>query len=157
MIGILNPEEIEDVLSQQFLGRLGCYADDMVYIVPISYVYDGKYVYLHTREGLKVEMMRKNQKVCFETEIMINMANWKSVIAWGNSEEVSDKSDRDRALNMLLNRILPIISSETTHLSPQWPFPPDNLDSIKGIVYRIELERKTGRFETKDVYTPPPF
>jgi nitroimidazol reductase NimA-like FMN-containing flavoprotein (pyridoxamine 5'-phosphate oxidase superfamily) len=157
MIGTLNNEEIEEVLLNQVMGRLAFHADDNTYIVPISYAYDGQYIYIHTGEGMKTEMMRKNPKVCFETDHLLNMANWKSVIVWGTCEEVNTKTDRHSALSLLLNRILPIISSETTHLSPQWPFPPDNLDEIKGVICKITVNKKTGRFEKNQEYTARPF
>jgi uncharacterized protein len=157
MIGTLNEEEIEDVLTNQVIGRLAFHADDTTYIVPISYAYDGYCIYLHTAEGMKMEMMRKNPKVCFETDILQNMANWRSVIAWGICEEVKARAERHDALNLLLNRMLPIISSETTHLSPHWPFPPDNMDDIKGIVCKIKILKKTGRFEKNQDHTPSGF
>jgi len=147
MFGILNEDEIHEVLKSQVLGRIGCNHEGVTYVVPISYAYDGKYIYCHSREGMKVKMMRKNPKVCFEVDEMTNMANWKSVIGWGDFEELTSSEDRKVALDYLVNRILPIVSSETTHLSPHWPFPPKNMEDIKGVVFRIKLESKTGRFE----------
>ena len=147
MFGNLNPEEIENVLHSQLLGRIGCHTDNTTYIVPISYVYDGEYIYAHTHLGMKISIMRKNPEVCFEVENMSNMANWKSVICWGEFEEVTNKTDRHMALEKLQDRILPSFTSVTTKLSPQWPFRSDNIDNIKGVVIRIRLAKKTGRFE----------
>lgn len=149
MFGKLNPDQIEEVLNHQVIGRIGCHADDITYIVPVSYVYDGKYIYGHTFEGMKVNMMRKNPKVCFQADKIKDkdMANWQSVIAWGEFEELKQPDERRLALQKLNDRKLPLISSETMHLSTQWPFLPEDADSIKGIVYRIRLKEKTGRFE----------
>jgi uncharacterized protein len=148
MLGNLNTEEIEKVLHSQIVGRIGCHADGITYIVPISYVYDGTYIYGHTGEGQKITMMRKNPKVCFEVDTMKNMANWQSVIAQGEFSELKDEAARKEALQKLVDRVLPIISSETTHLSPHWPFPAEDINTIKGVVYRIRLLEKTGRYET---------
>jgi hypothetical protein len=52
-----------------------------------------------------------------------------------------------------MDRVLPVISSETVHLSPHWPFPPEEMGSIKGIVFRIKVEKKTGRFEKSTAET----
>jgi uncharacterized protein len=152
MLGSLDSKQIEDVLTRQVVGRIGCSAGGITYVVPISYAYDGEYIYGHTMDGMKIDMMRKNPEVCFEVEDMKDMANWKSVISWGKFEELSDQTDRNKALQILVDRILPLISSQTTHLSPQWPFPADDPESIKGIVFRIRLKEKTGRFET-NVFT----
>lgn len=148
MLGSLNKQQIEEVLIHQVFGRIGCFADGVTYIVPISYAYDGIYVYGHTNEGMKVDMIRKNAQVCFEVEEMKDMANWKTVITWGSIEELTDHNQRKIALQVLVDRILPLISSETTHLSPHWPFPVNDVSTIKGIVFRIKLEKRTGRFET---------
>jgi uncharacterized protein len=147
MFGKLTSEEIEEVLAHQVIGRIACHAEDITYVVPISYAYDGKYIYGHTYEGLKLALMRINPKVCFQTDNMSNMANWKSVITWGEFEELTEAGLRDDALRILEKRVLPMISSETTHLSPQWPFPTSDKDAVKGTFFRILLTQKTGRFE----------
>jgi len=147
MFGELNSEQIEEVLKKQVIGRIGCDGDDHIYIVPVSYAYDGKYVYVRSFEGKKLEMMRKDPNVCFQVDDMQNMANWQSVIAWGEFEELSDVAERNKALRFLIDRHLPLFSSETTHLGGNWPFPPEDLNIIKGIVFRILLKEKTGRFE----------
>jgi nitroimidazol reductase NimA-like FMN-containing flavoprotein (pyridoxamine 5'-phosphate oxidase superfamily) len=148
MFGNLEKKEIEELLNSQIIGRLGCHADGLTYVVPMSYAYDGEYIYGHTLEGMKVNIMRKNPQVCFEVDSMQDMANWKSVVGWGVFEELKSEQERNAALKHLVDRVLPIISSETTHLSPQWPFPAGDPKEIKGIVFRIKLVEKTGRFES---------
>lgn len=148
MLGKLNDAEIEEVLKAQVLGRIGCHADDITYIVPVSYAYDGCFVYACSKNGLKIDIMRKNPKICFEVESLRDMANWKTVVAWGTFEEITDSMERSDALQKLNKRQLPVISSETTHLWWQWPFEPADLNSIEGIVYRLRLTGKTGRFES---------
>lgn len=91
--------------------------------------------------------MRKNPMVCFQVDEMINMANWNSVIAWGEYEELGPSKERNHALRQLLDRPLPVIASKTVQLGPQWPFPPNNVQDIEGIVFRIRLTKKTGRYE----------
>lgn len=147
MIGKLTTEEIEEVLKKQIIGRIGCHADDTTYVVPISYAYDGTYIYAHTYDGLKMQLMRKNPKVCFEVDIMENMANWQSVICFGQFEEVTESAERAEAIEHLINRRLPYVSSETVHLTPHWPFQTNEAANVDGIIFRIRLLEKTGRFE----------
>ena len=147
MLGVLTDIELKEVLSQELVGRVGCHADDMTYVVPMSYAFDGDNIYGHANEGMKIKMMRKNPRVCFQVDDMKDMANWKSVIVWGEFKELTEKAERDKALQLLLDRVLPMKSSETTHLSPLWPFPASDLSSIKGIVFKIEIRKSTGRFE----------
>lgn len=147
MIGKLESYEIEDVLQRQIVGRIGCTANNITYIVPISYAYDGNCIYGHTYEGMKIKMMRENPRVCFEVDTMENMANWKSVVAWGNFEELTDPEERKKGIQKLMERTLPVVTSQTVRITPHWPFPPSDLNKVNGIIYRIKLDEKTGRFE----------
>ena len=143
----MNAIEIEYLLNSQVMGRIGCRYGDSIYIVPISYAYDGEYIYCHTQEGMKVHLMREYPKVCFEVEHMTDMANWQTVIGWGVFEEMTDPGERNYALNKLHERILPMISSETVQLSADWPFKPSEPGTIEGVTFRIHLAEKNGRFE----------
>jgi nitroimidazol reductase NimA-like FMN-containing flavoprotein (pyridoxamine 5'-phosphate oxidase superfamily) len=123
----------------------------MTYIVPISYAYDGERLYGRTYEGLKIQLMRKNPKVCFQTDTMENMANWKSVIAWGKFKELIESDERNAAVEKLLQRKISGIASKTVQLSPLWPFSSkETIDKLDGIVFSIRLDNKTGRFEKSD-------
>jgi len=150
MFGKLNTEEIDQLLRTELVGRIGCHTDGMTYVVPISYAYDGTYIYAHSFKGMKLNMMRMNPKVCFEVDDTKNLANWQSVICWGEFEELVDETLKKEALRNLNSRILPIISSETMHITPEWPFPSDDNLKTKGTFFRIRLNEKTGRFERND-------
>jgi nitroimidazol reductase NimA-like FMN-containing flavoprotein (pyridoxamine 5'-phosphate oxidase superfamily) len=145
MIGVLEGDEIEDVLHHQSIGRIGCHANNITYVVPVSYAYDGAYIYGHTYEGMKIKIMRENPKVCFEVDTMENMANWKSVICWGEFEELTNSDERKIAIQKLLDRILPLITTQTVPLALHTPFPPTDFNRANGIVYRVRLNEKTGR------------
>jgi len=150
MIRKLSSSEIDDLLNKQIVGRIGCCYENEIYVVPISYAYEANVIYCHSFEGKKIEMMRKNPKVCFQVDEMKEMGNWKSAIAWGEFEEIMDKKERNKALEILLQRRLPFISSITTHLGKTWPFSAENreeLDKIPGIVFRISIKEKTGKIE----------
>lgn len=147
MFGDLDNLEIEGILHNQLLGRIGCHADNITYIVPISYAYDGEFIYAITREGMKINIMRQNPQVCFEVEQIPDLANWQSVICWGEYEELSSQTGRHQALQILHRRQVPNVTSQTTKLSSSWPFMPDDSDNIKGVVFRIRLIKKTGKYE----------
>ena len=147
MMGKLTPGEIEDLLHTSVLGRIGCTDGNLIYVVPISFVYDGTYVYCHTHEGLKVNMLRKNPALCFEVEQLDNLANWQTVIAHGTFEELTDPALRLDALQKLYARKLPFITSQTTLLTEEWPFMAKELSLLEGVTFRIRPDNKSGRFE----------
>ena len=74
MFGTLSEKGVEHVLRHKLLGHIGCHANNITYIVPICYAYDGKYIYGRTFEGMKIKMMRENPTVCFQVENLESMA-----------------------------------------------------------------------------------
>jgi len=38
--GGINEEQIVQVLTKNVIGRIGCYADKKIYIVPVTFLYD---------------------------------------------------------------------------------------------------------------------
>ena len=147
MLGELTPTEIESLLHDQVIGRVGCWDSNNVFVVPITYAYDGNYIYGHSREGMKIKMMRNNPSVCFEVDVVHNMTNWKSVILWGEYEELTELNERQVAMETFADRMKPLIISET--ISPMMRQPePHPVDAIlKPIVFRIKVNRKMGRYE----------
>jgi nitroimidazol reductase NimA-like FMN-containing flavoprotein (pyridoxamine 5'-phosphate oxidase superfamily) len=128
----LSPDEIESLVHQQYIGRLGCHAEDTIYVVPISYAYDGVYIYGHSYAGTKINMMRRNPKVCLQVDFIDSMFNWQSAIAWGDFEELTADADRLHVQTIILNRGL--------------PFAPPDLSAPDIIVFRIKVTKKTGCF-----------
>jgi nitroimidazol reductase NimA-like FMN-containing flavoprotein (pyridoxamine 5'-phosphate oxidase superfamily) len=148
MFGTLDAKIIEDLLRNQLIGRLGINGNPWPYVVPVSYAYDGEYVYGFTQEGKKVDLLRQRPEVCFEVEDTQDISNWKTVIAWGRFEELQETALREHAIDMLNKRVLPMLNSETMRLSPFWPFVnKEDTHALPGVVYRIKLEEKTGRYE----------
>lgn len=148
MLGKLTNEQIEQVLHTQFIGRIGCYADEKIYIVPVTYVYDKGYIYAHSKEGQKVKMMRKNPKVCFQVDVMENMTNWRSIIIWGDYEELKTDEEQSAGMKIMIDRLAPFVTSETVRPSQHASHPPEIVQKgFKAVAYRIKVLERTGRFE----------
>lgn len=95
--------------------------------------------------------MRKNPQVCFEVDEIINSANWKSVIAWGEYQEMTDQRGRSSCMKLFVDRMMHIKVNEKKLLpevaegiisSPSWL-------EMKPIIYRIVIAEKSGRFENE--------
>jgi nitroimidazol reductase NimA-like FMN-containing flavoprotein (pyridoxamine 5'-phosphate oxidase superfamily) len=140
MLGELTDPQVEDLLVSEVIARIGCISDGRVYVVPVTYVYDGTYVWGHAMDGAKLAAMRTDPKVCVEVEHVDDLSNWRSVIAWGTFEECAG-DDWDAGMALLVERIMPLLT-----LPPH----PDLSGLRRGSVYRIRLETKTGRFEKVD-------
>ena len=153
MIGKLEKEQIEEVLNSNHIGRIGCQDGERVYIVPINYVYDGKYIIGHSVVGMKIEMMRKNPHVCFQVDQIQNFTNWKSVVTWGEYQELTNERERYDAMKLFVERTLRLKISETAappELS-EFRVHPRSPGHIKPVIFRIVLTEKTGRYETGEL------
>jgi len=98
----LTRAEIDELLHANLVGRIGCHADGLTYVVPVIYAYDGEAVHVASVEGRKVRMMRTNPQVCFETD-HYEAGSWRSVIAQARYEEL-DAAGAERALELLAAR-----------------------------------------------------
>ncbi len=134
MLGSLSESQVEGLLHEESVGRIGCHSGGRTYVVPVAYIYDGTAVYAHSAEGLKLAMMRDNPEVCFEVDQIDSLHSWRSVIAWGWFEELHGKAAVG-ALELLLERF-----GRTDHEPDKGRLP-----SIA--LYRVVLDEKNGRFE----------
>lgn len=148
MLGELTREQIEHVLHSEVVGRIGCHAEGRTYVVPVNYAYDGEFLYGHAAEGMKLRLMRANPEVCFQVDHRTSLSDWQSVIAWGTFEELQG-GDATRVMDLLLDRLLPLLASEGTLTTRDEAretlaagTPVERL-----AIYRIRLRERTGRFE----------
>jgi uncharacterized protein len=149
MIDKLSEEQIESVLKENILGRIGCNDGRKTYVVPLNYVYDGKFIIAHSVMGMKIQMMRKNPDVCFEVDEMKSFTKWKSAIVWGRYQELTNERDRYYAMKLFVEKVMHMKISTTAKLSEMQLSMAHPLmqETIRPIVYRIVINEKTGRYE----------
>ncbi len=147
MIGVLSPKQIEQVLHEQVIGRIGCHALGRTYIVPITYVYADDAIISHTGVGLKVQMMRENPFVCFEVDDVSRLPKWDSVIAFGRYEELRGRV-ADAAYEQLVARLT--ASPPSANAMP-WEgagvYLPISHAQRADVIFRISFTEKTGRYD----------
>jgi uncharacterized protein len=147
MIGALAPSQIEQLLHEQVIGRIGCHSGGRTYVVPITYAYLDGSIVSHTGNGLKVRMMRENPSVCFEVEDLRHLPRWSSVIVYGRYEEIKGAA-ADLALEQLVGRLgasPPAMSSMPR--KGAGVFEPTSHAQRPDVIFRIVIEEKTGRYD----------
>ena len=133
-IGQLPEKEAAAVLLGQSLGRLGCIVEGEPYVVPVHYFFDGENIYLHSLPGRKIDALRINGRACLQTDEIHDPYQWRSVIAYGNYEEITDAQLRERTLVELFRRL--------PHLTPVESRMKGGSNEV--IVFRLRLDRITG-------------
>ena len=103
VISELTRAEIDELLRGQVVGRIGCHAEGVTYVVPVIYAYDGDGLYVASIEGQKARMMRENPNVCFEVDEYDGAGSWRSAIVQGVYEELGD-SEAEKAIALLAAR-----------------------------------------------------
>lgn len=145
MMGELTAEEIDQVLHAEVLGRVACIAEGWPYVVPINYVYEGGAIYANGSEGLKLQAMRENPRVCFEVEQIRGMANWRTVVVRGQFEELLH-DEQERAIAIMTLRFARVETSASTRLVQQ-----DDVYRREGfrrpVLFGIRVQQMSGRFE----------
>jgi len=151
MIGKLTKQQIEEVLLDNILGHVGCNDGFNTYVYPINYLYDGKRVICQSPEGSKIEIMRKNKRVCLQVDEVKKNVHWKSVLIHGEYQELHDERERYNAMKLFVERnlhlklkekvILPVTAEEWEQKHSQ--------EKSKTVFYRIVIDEKTGRFENE--------
>ncbi len=148
MVGLLTQQEIKELLKANTIGRIACNDEEKTYIVPVSYLYDGSSIIVHSRPGLKIQMMRNNPKVCFAVDEIKAFNNWKSVIAWGHYQEINNEAEKRYIIESFLNKMMHL-KEQPNGLGPESFAQADAAPFRYGktIVYRIVLNEMTGRYE----------
>ncbi len=133
-IGKLHEKEAAAVLLGQNMGRLGCIAEGEPYVVPVNYFFDGENIYLHSLAGRKINALRINGRACLQTDDIHDSYQWRSVIAYGNYEEITDVHLRELTLAELFRRL--------PHLTPVESKMSSGNSEV--IVFRLRVDRITG-------------
>ena len=119
---VSETEAIEEIIKNADVCRLALANDNIPYIVTMNFGYinnPGQILYFHcANAGRKLEMIRKNNFVCFEMDIdhqiyagevkdVRNGCNWgmkyKSVVGYGNISIISEKQAKKTGLNCIMN------------------------------------------------------
>lgn len=135
MITPLSQEEARTLLAESRVGRLGVVYEGGPYVVPVNYVFDGESIYVHSLPGRKLTALRANPRACLQVDEATDEYSWRSAIAFGTFEDVTDPLEHDRAVRSLLSRF--------PHLTPVESVPVhDGQSSV--ILFRINVEEVTG-------------
>ena len=137
MIGLLSGDEIEVMLRRHRVGRLACTGNDRPYVVPITFAYNAGCIYACSGLGRKIDMMREQPLVCFQVDEIDGPSDWRSVVAEGIYEELTDDRQRRAALAKLGGHGSGAVGRTLDASAP-------------AIVFCIRLTERTGRFERCD-------
>jgi nitroimidazol reductase NimA-like FMN-containing flavoprotein (pyridoxamine 5'-phosphate oxidase superfamily) len=136
MTRILNQNETWEVLRRGKVGHLACVDQNEPYVVPINYLVDEGSVYSHSLPGRKISAMRAHPRACLQVSQIYDDFHWRSAIAFGSFEELSEQAERNSILRKLLERfpkLTPVESQLARDAEPP-----------QVIAFRLRIDRVSG-------------
>ena len=141
---ITDINEIEEIINKAGVCHLGLVDGDEPYVVPVSFGYERGALYFHgNMKGRKIELIRKNNRVCFEMETDVEVkeaeqaCDWGirylSVIGVGKAYILENDEQKSHALNIITER----------YAGRVLDFPKSEMD--KTLVVKIDIESMTGK------------
>jgi nitroimidazol reductase NimA-like FMN-containing flavoprotein (pyridoxamine 5'-phosphate oxidase superfamily) len=135
MMKILSNDEARKLFESAKVGRLGCVVNGDPYVVPINCLLEDNYLYSHSLNGLKISALRQNPRACVQVDEIESTLNWRSAIAFGKFEEITNPNERAVILNKIF-KVFPMLTPVEATLAR------DGL-AQEVIVFRIRIERIT--------------
>jgi nitroimidazol reductase NimA-like FMN-containing flavoprotein (pyridoxamine 5'-phosphate oxidase superfamily) len=136
--------EIESILDNAMVCRIGLADDDHPYIVPVCFGYSDGIIYIHSYlSGKKIDMLKKNPRCCFEVDQFHGIIRderpcawgmrYQSVIGFGRAYFLSDSKEKKHGLNCIMRH----------YGCGMNEFPDDDIKNVS--VIRIDIESMTGK------------
>lgn len=136
---------IESIIREAIVCRVGLSENDIPYIVPMNFGYKDSNLYLHSsKEGKKINIIKKNNNVCFEIDINHQIVKsetpcrfdmrYCSVIGYGNAYLVDNIDEKRKALDIIMEKY-----------SSKSPFEYTESGINNVIIIRVEIKSMTGK------------
>jgi nitroimidazol reductase NimA-like FMN-containing flavoprotein (pyridoxamine 5'-phosphate oxidase superfamily) len=150
---ITDPGIIAKIIGCCHVCRLGLARDNIPYIVPLSFGYDGAALYVHTaKTGKKIECFEANPTVCLEFESGVTLKpheddpcswsfSYQSVIGYGVIRELTDPAEMISALQLIMKQ----------YSEQEWSFTRESIAALR--VWKISIKSLSGK-QSKDMVMP---
>ena len=136
--------EIESILADAVVCRIGLSVRDEPYVIPVSFGYVDGTIYIHSSiTGKKISMLKENSRCCFEVDQCDDILRgerpcvwgirYRSVIGFGRAHFVIDREEKKKGLNCIMRHY-----GGGTH-----PFSDDEIANV--CVIRIDIDSMTGK------------
>jgi nitroimidazol reductase NimA-like FMN-containing flavoprotein (pyridoxamine 5'-phosphate oxidase superfamily) len=135
---------IEDIIRKAQVCRLALSENGQPYIIPLCFGYKNITLYFHTAlEGKKLDILRKNNNVCFEIDTDRELVKgkkacncsmkYRSVIGFGKAELIEDIELKRKALNIIMQN----------YYEGFFKYPDESIQNT--VIIKVEIESMTGK------------
>jgi nitroimidazol reductase NimA-like FMN-containing flavoprotein (pyridoxamine 5'-phosphate oxidase superfamily) len=132
----MSESEARALIEAGRLGRLGCVDGREPYVVPFNYFFEEGSIFGHSLPGKKIHALRAHPRACVQIDEVQDDFHWRSVLAFGNFEEIKDEAERRRAMRKLFKHCPLLTPVDSFVISDALP--------PEVVVFRICIDRLTG-------------
>jgi len=141
---IPDKTEIESIILRSSVCRLALADQNQPYIVPLSFGYEDNKLYFHSApSGKKLDIIKKNNRVCFEFDIDCEVITsdkackwgmkYKSVIGFGTASFIENFDSKCRALDIIMRQ----------YSDRSFEYPENKVKNT--VVIQVEIAHMTGK------------
>ena len=138
-------EVLEEVLQTAHVCHLAMSDDDQPYVIPLNFGYEDNALYFHcAQEGKKLDILSRNNRICFEVDIDHELVKGESACEWGMKGRSVVGIGRARLINDAVGKqqALDIIMK---HYGAPEPFSYKGKGFEKALIIKVEIESMTGK------------
>ena len=139
---ITDPDKLRSIIKRAIVCHLGLADGGEPYVVPVNFGYENDCLYFHSAaSGHKIDLLKKNQRVCFEIEADVEIlrteknkcqVNYRSVIGRGTAVFLETAEEKTRAIRAIMRQCAGFEYDIPAYLD-------------KTAVIRIDIESLTGK------------
>jgi nitroimidazol reductase NimA-like FMN-containing flavoprotein (pyridoxamine 5'-phosphate oxidase superfamily) len=142
---IKDRKQIDAIMKKANCCRIALVDGGYPYIVPVNFAVNNNHLYFHSaKEGKKIDIIRKNNQVCFEMDIEGEIVKgqkacfwgmkYVSVIGFGQTFFIEDNTGKRKALDIIMGKYAG---------RSGFSYADDELDKI--IIIDVKIEQISGK------------
>jgi nitroimidazol reductase NimA-like FMN-containing flavoprotein (pyridoxamine 5'-phosphate oxidase superfamily) len=104
---------LEEIIADSEICRVAMIDGEVPYILPFNYGYKDQCIYIHSAsEGKKIDLLKKNNKVCFEIEQKAEIVaheiackwatTYRSVVGYAEVGIIADFNKKEEGLKIIM-------------------------------------------------------
>jgi len=112
-----DEETIHAILDKGLVAHVGFIIDDRPVVIPMAYVRDQQTLYIHGAKAARIIKKNKDVPACLTVTHIDGLVvarsafhhsvNYRSVVVHGHLRDVTDREEKERALILVTNQLLP--------------------------------------------------
>lgn len=141
---VMERQKLEAIIERALVLRIALFDEPYPYLAPVNFGYcKGRFYFHSAPEGKKLDLIKRNNKICFEVEADVALikgdvpckwsTKYASIIGFGRAHFIPDPDEKRRGLEIIFRH----------YAAGPFEVPKSSLAHIA--VIEIEVESMTGK------------